>query len=149
MEPPFIYDKAPLLSKPCKLCEVVKRESGGEREIINTDEFIVLCPWASRVPYEILLLPKRHEKDFFSLKDEALKELSEILCKIFKALNKILGNFPFNFWFSNYYRGIKDYHWHLEILPRLTYFAGLELGSGVYINILYPEEACKNIKACL
>ncbi|MEM4312050.1 MAG: DUF4921 family protein [Nitrososphaerales archaeon] len=146
LEPPSITEKASSLGKECKLCKILEKEKGKERYIMSTENIIALCPWASRVPYEILIAPKKHEKNFFSLKEEELGELSFMLCKLFKALNAIIGPFPFNFWFYSLYKGLEDFHWHLEIFPRLTYLAGMELGAGVYVNILAPEDACKNIK---
>ena len=91
------------------------------------------------------MLPKQHEH-LFSPRDGSFKGLTEIFQKVLKQLNALLDNPPYNFMIhTSPFNGEHSdyYHWHIEILPKLTKMAGFEWGSGFYINPTPPEEAAK------
>lgn len=141
----------------CYLCDEIKAELKDHRRVVYENrEFVAYCPYASMYPFQVRIAPKNHHHDFASATDEALRQLSEVMQQTVKKLHKALVNPPFNFvlytsppvrynpGFPDYYHGIEQfYHWHIEILPRITTLAGFELGTDIYINPTPPEEAAK------
>ena len=146
------------LKERCIFCDIIKQElNEGTRVIAEIDGFLVLSPFAARFPFETWILPKKHSCDFYKLdKDEISKlavALKVTLCKLSKALNAppynyVIHTAPFrNTHKPGYWRTIdEDYHWHIEIIPRLTHMAGFEWGTGFYINPTPPEEAAKYLR---
>lgn len=141
----------------CYLCDEIKMElKEGKRVVYENQDFIAYCPYASLYPFQIRVAPKKHSHDFSSVTDDTLRQLSEVMQYAIRKLHKALINPPFNlvlytappprrdFSQPNYYYGIEQfYHWHIEILPRITTLAGFELGTDIYINPTPPEEAAK------
>jgi UDPglucose--hexose-1-phosphate uridylyltransferase len=138
----------------CIFCDLIKQElSSGERLILDLDGFIAIVPFACRFPFEVWILPKKHSCDIAKLDIDARvnlgKVLKIILSKIKKGLNDPAYNYvihtaPFRRPKVGYWRSIDvDYHWHIEIIPRLTRVAGFEWGTGFYICPLPPESAAK------
>lgn len=136
----------------CIFCDVVRQElDAKDRLIIDIDGFIAIVPFASRFPFEIWILPKKHSCDFVNLSGEHLWQLAKILKVALSKLKTGLQDPPFNFIIhtapfrrpkSGYWKTIEeDYHWHIEIMPRLTRVAGFEWGTGFYICPLLPENA--------
>jgi UDPglucose--hexose-1-phosphate uridylyltransferase len=104
------------------------------------DGLAVACPWASRVPYETVIAPVNPDPDPFSSLwlPPALKLLAELV----RRLRRLEGHVPLNVWLE---QGAGD--WRLVLFPRLTILAGLELGAGIYVNTLAPEEAAVRLGA--
>ena len=138
----------------CIFCDVIKQElDTGKRIVADVDGFVAFAPFASRFPFEMWILPKKHSADFANLPVGDRAALARILklalTKLKKALvdppyNIILHTAPFRMPKAGYWRTIDDdFHWHLEIMPRLTRTAGFEWGSGFYINPTPPEDAAK------
>ena len=129
----------------CIFCDIIHQESSDKKRIISeNDEFVALAPFAPRSPFETMILPKKHESSFLSNKNFNL--LAEILQKTLKQIDKVLDMPPYNLMFhtSPFRDEINNYyHWHIEIIPKLTKIAGFEWGSGFYINPTPPEEAAK------
>jgi UDPglucose--hexose-1-phosphate uridylyltransferase len=144
----------------CIFCDIIRQELGsGERVIYENEYFVVIAPFASRFPFEIWVLPRRHEFGFQLLPDEERLLLAQCLKEILKRLRKTLNDPPYNYVLHtspnpiprpgkpDYWGTIEyDYHWHIEIIPRLTKMAGFEWGSGLYINPTAPEEAAKYLR---
>ena len=142
----------------CIFCDIIKQElKDGLRVVAEVDGFVILSPFAARFPFELCILPKKHSCDFHKLeKDEVSKlaaALKIALCKISKALNDPPYNFVIhtapsrNVQKPGYWRTIDyDYHWHIEIIPRLTHVAGFEWGTGFYINPTPPEDAAAHLR---
>ncbi len=134
----------------CAYCDIIRGESEkGARILAESDRFIVFCPFASRVAGEIWIMPKRHSSCFDAAAPADLCALSRALHEALlrfsrrfhePALNYFLHSNPLQEPENSYY------HWHLEILPRLQYVAGFELGSGFYMNSLAPEEAARLLR---
>jgi len=140
----------------CVFCDIIEQEKDVEKRIVyENDHFIAYCPFASRFPFEICLLPKHHEVDFYAsrghVKDMALA-LKIVLLKLARALDNPQYNFlihtsPNRFTRRGYWHTImEDYHWHFEIIPRIVRTAGFEWGTGFYINPTPPEDAAKYLR---
>ena len=142
----------------CVFCDMIKQEISEDRRVIyKTDNFIAITPFCSRFPFEIWVMPIKHSCDFDNPKDINIYEFGKIYKSVFTKMHGVLGDFPFNAILhtapfrrrqkKGYWETIEnDYHWHIEIMPRLTQVAGFEWGSGFYINTVPPEEACKALK---
>jgi len=136
----------------CVFCDLIKQEiQTKDRLILDIDGFIAITPFASRFPFEVWILPKKHSCDFVNLDFDSRKYLASILKKVLIKLKKGLGDPPYNFVIHSapfrrpklgHWKSIDfDYHWHIEIMPRLTRVAGFEWGTGFYICPLPPENA--------
>lgn len=133
----------------CIFCDIINQElESGKRIIYENDRYVALSPFAPRDPFETWILPKRHESSFYP-PDKSFASLAEILQRILRQIDRVLDVPPYNFILhtSPFKEEINDYyHWHLEILPRLTRRAGFEWGSGFFINPTPPEEATKFLR---
>jgi UDPglucose--hexose-1-phosphate uridylyltransferase len=136
--------------KECVYCQMIRREfMENERVIESNRSFVAFCPFSSRSPFETWILPKSHSSDFSTLTEQEADDLATILGESFERLVNSLENPPFNLVLHTAptdLQATEYYHWHLEVIPRLTIFAGFELGSGVYINPTPPETAAKFLK---
>jgi UDPglucose--hexose-1-phosphate uridylyltransferase len=135
-EPPLA---AAEVGQPCRICAVIERElSEGARVVAERNGVVLLCPWAGRMPYELLVAPAEHEVD--GLESELLGTALALAADGLRRLRAVEGPRPANLWLHD------GTHWHLEVLPRLTILAGLELGAGVYLNPLAPEQAAAALR---
>lgn len=133
----------------CLYCEIVDRErSNGRRIVLESPAFIGFCPFASRFPFEIWLMPKEHSPMFDSVANDELPQLAFMLRQ---SLQRLAGTVdaPLNYVLHS--APLKEakrdhYHWHLEILPRISKIAGFELASGYYINTMAPESAARQLR---
>jgi UDPglucose--hexose-1-phosphate uridylyltransferase len=142
----------------CIFCDYIKQEVDlfGERLVLETEGFVVLSPFAARFPFEMWILPKRHSPDYATISDEEIVALAGVLKRVLMKLRVALGNPPFNYVLHHapfrrprggYWSTIEeDYHWHIELMPRLTRIAGFEWGSGFYINPTPPEVAAETLR---
>ncbi len=135
----------------CIFCDMIQHEIEKKVRIVERmDGFIAFAPYASRFPFEVWVLPEDHSADFFSLKNS--EGLAKIMKSVMSKLSVSLQDPPYNYIIHTapfrrmtspgYWKTIdSDYHWHIEIMPRLIKVAGFELGSGFYINPTPPESA--------
>jgi UDPglucose--hexose-1-phosphate uridylyltransferase len=142
----------------CVFCDIIKQETRLTREriIFENNQFVVLSPFAARVPYEMWVLPRQHNCDFVEIEEGQYAGLAEALKTALLKLRIAMDDPPFNFLIhtapfrrprAGYWSTIAgDYHWHLEIIPRLTRPAGFEEGSGFYINPVPPEAAAETLR---
>ncbi|MGM0598715.1 MAG: galactose-1-phosphate uridylyltransferase [Candidatus Rifleibacteriota bacterium] len=134
----------------CLFCDVVRQESKeGSRVVYENSEFIVFCPFAARFPFEMEITPKKHMPFFELIENNLVTSLGKALQTALKKMQKLLPGQPFNYVFhtspcSDSYKDF--YHWHIEIIPKLTKVAGFEWGSGFYINPTPPEEAAEMLR---
>jgi len=135
----------------CIFCEIIKMESKfKERVVYENEHVIAFCPHAPLWPFEVWIFPKKHIPSIHmseKSEDEILKALGIIL----KTYYKILDDPPFNFYLHTAYLTMKDhvaqkYHFHIEINPRLEKDAGFEMGAGINITIISPEDAAKILR---
>ena len=137
----------------CLVCELAREELKAGDRVVEAGDFLVLSPYDARFPFELLILPREHGHDFTQLsrRDAFAKALKGALTR----LRTLLGDVPYNFVLHTAPRGtdwpgIEDwYHWHLEIIPRLTKLAGFEWGTGMFINPMPPEAAAEHLRAAL
>jgi len=136
----------------CIHCVVRDEElQQGTRVVMETRGFVAYQPFASRVPFETWIVPKRHNSSFGHISDHAIPDLANVLRTVLWKLYYGLGNPEFNYIVHS--APIEDedkeyYIWHIQILPRLTLQAGFELGSGMYINVALPEETAAFMRDC-
>lgn len=129
----------------CLYCDLIAEElKKGDRVVAETDQFVVINPYASRVPYETWILPKMHCASFGLFPAVHLADLARVLKDTLFCLYQGLDNPAFNFAIdttTTFDEHAPYYHWHIRILPRLTTIAGFEIGSGIYISPALPEES--------
>ncbi|MBL7033291.1 MAG: galactose-1-phosphate uridylyltransferase [Candidatus Delongbacteria bacterium] len=148
------------LKERCIFCDIIQQELlEGSRLVSQGDEFVVLAPYASRFPFELAIYPRQHHYDFASAPENVIQALAVTLKDILSRMRIGLENPPFNCVLhtapnihheprrSNYWDTlVYDFHWHLELFPRLTRVAGFEWGSGYYINTTAPEDAARFLR---
>ena len=123
----------------CRICQYLHRERNeGTRVVEERHGLVLLCPFASRSPYECLVAPLEHEPNGFA--SERLGAALALAADALRRLHALDEPRPANLWLH------EAGHWHLEVLPRLTVFAAVELGSGLYVNTLAPEEAARALR---
>lgn len=134
----------------CVFCDIVRQEiMDQERIVTDFDSFITIQPFAARFPFETWLLPKTHQSSYLEMSDSDFWILARAVKDILTRLKRALNDPPFNFVLHT--RPISSehhqyYHWHFEIIPKLTRVAGFEWGSGFYINPTTPEEAAAYLR---
>jgi len=132
----------------CVFCDLIEHESKGPRLIYDGAEFAVFAPYASINPMEYWMLPKKHSANMLTLDDSGVAALAKTLKASLKALKDLVNDPPYNFGFhlaldkdaGNYY------HWHLEVYPKLSIWAGFEISTGTYINTVTPETAAESLR---
>ncbi|HZW56291.1 MAG TPA: DUF4921 family protein [Nitrososphaerales archaeon] len=153
--PPVIEEEAECMHASmselgvCAMCKVISLESTGPRQILSTDNFVSFAPWASTHAYEFWIFPKRHETSFLKVSQREIQDLATMLRSTLGALDAVLGNPSFNvaFHISSEKKTTKQIHWHIEVYPQVVKWAGLEKGSGVFINPVQPEQAAEALGA--
>ncbi len=139
-EPPLVAAERD--ARGCAVCSLLRFDTP-ERVVIEEGGLVVTCPYAGRTAYELLIAPRAHESDGFgSDLPAALRLLGEVV----RRLHVVSGPVPLNAWLHTAPFGVEG-HWHIEVVPRLTIPASLELGAGVYVNTLAPEQAAKILRA--
>jgi UDPglucose--hexose-1-phosphate uridylyltransferase len=115
----------------------------GQRIVAIDSEAVVICPFASRMPYEMMLIPRAPRGRFQDDGPLGAKLLHQALTRLEKALG---GLPPLNMWIRTAPAGAGEFCWHLDVVPRLAQLAGLEMGTGVSLNIVPPEQAATTLR---
>ncbi len=151
----------------CIFCDLIRQEMpGGERLVAENEHFVAVVPFAARFPYEVHIYPRRHQHDFPLITGEEKLALIDNLQNVLRRYYALLGdqerrwNVPYNMVLQtapntvarpgkpDYWGTIEyDYHWHIELIPRLTKMAGFEWGTGFYINVVQPERAAQELRS--
>ena len=133
----------------CLFCDIVRQElEDGRRVVLEDEDYIAIAPFAPRAPFETWILPRHHESHF-APRDGGFKGLAGIFQTVLKKIDAILDTPPYNFVVHTSPLDAEEseyYHWHIEIMPKLTKIAGFEWGSGFYINPTPPEEAAEFLR---
>lgn len=137
----------------CVFCRMVQQEiASGQRVVYQNDRFVALQPYAARFPFETWVLPREHAASFGDLAEADVVPFADVLQTTLHSLHTCLNNPPYNFIVHTApynYEPRHAYHWHLEIMPRLTQVAGFEWGSGFFINPVVPEDAARFLSGCI
>jgi len=135
----------------CVYCDIIHQEDNDNLRIVDTNEyFTAFHPFASRFPCDTSILPRQHESFFSDIQMSEVTELAVILKRLLLRFKTALNSPPYNFVIHTAPYTEEDmahYHWHIELIPRLSTQAGFEWGTGFYINSIAPEEAAKRILA--
>lgn len=128
----------------------------GDRIVWENDHFLVFCPYASRVPFETWILPKRSNPFFEDVTPAERESLAEAMQQVFHRLLFGLNDPPYNYYIHSApcddtgfvcdRSTFQHFRWHIEVLPRLSKFGGFELGTGLEINTALPEESAKFLR---
>ncbi len=134
----------------CLLCDMIKQElQSGVRLVLETQHFVAFEPFAARFPFETHIMPKRHHSHFESLEEAQSGELAGILRATMLKIEKAVNRPPYNYLIHTSPLNsppLEHYHWHFEIIPRITRVAGFEWGTGFYINPVPPEHAAQYLR---
>ena len=141
----------------CIFCDIMSEELRvGERIILETKYFVAFCPYAAQFPFESWIIPKSHCCAFHEITDDEIEDMGLILMTVLQKLRKIFVEPPFNYFIHtapnmvprrNHWHTLgEDFHWHLEIIPRLVRTSGFEWGSGFYVLPTSPENAAKYLR---
>ena len=143
--------QAPFQQKErCVFCDIMRQElKDGARVIAESADFVALAPYAPRFPFEAWLLPKRHRSRFEEATPGEFASLARMLKDTLRRMNATLTSPPYNLIVHS--APLQDdagpfYHWHIEVMPKLTRVAGFEWGTGFYINPTGPEEAAEVLR---
>ena len=138
------------MKERCVWCDVVRQERrDGSRLVLEEDGFVAVAPFAPRFPFETWVLPTSHRASFESLQPDEVDALARLLRDLIGRLGRLFGDPPYNF--ALHTAPLKDvdpehFHWHLELMPKLTRLAGFELGTGFFINPTPPEDAARFLR---
>jgi galactose-1-phosphate uridylyltransferase len=128
----------------CGVCEVLARD-GKALAVAERDGVVLLCPAASRAPYELLIAPREHEPEAW--RSGRFGAAVSLLAEGIRRLHRAEGETAVNAWLHTAPFRADDGHWHLEAVPRVTALGGFELGADVWINVLAPADAAEALRA--
>jgi UDPglucose--hexose-1-phosphate uridylyltransferase len=133
----------------CPFCRLVREEvRRADRLVWEDDDSIAFAPYASRSPFEIWIVPRHHDADFGRADARAVRATAEALRQVLGRVAAALDGPPYNLVLHT--APVREqvdgtYHWHWEIHPRLREIAGLELGTGLPVNPVSPEDAVEEL----
>jgi UDPglucose--hexose-1-phosphate uridylyltransferase len=141
----------------CVFCDILQEEIEKETRVIGlTEHFAAIAPYASRHPFEVMILPRRHDADFEAAGPEELADLARLTVALLQRLEQTLPEPAYNLFLysgpnrlaepGNWKTLADDFHWQIQILPRPRREGGFELGSGFYANPITPEEAAATLR---
>lgn len=134
----------------CVFCDMIAHERQEKLRIISENkDFLAFCPFVPRFAFETWIVPKAHNPNFKAIDDKKINSMASILKDTLMKIKKVLKDPPYNFIIHT--APVRDglneeFHWHLELMPKLTNVAGFEWGSGFYINPTSPELAAKCLR---
>ena len=135
----------------CIFCDIIERETNGPRLISEDNDFMVFAPYASINPMEFWILPKKHAPNILNLTVSEVSAFAKPLKSTLKALKDLVNDPPYNYGLHLALtpESKDSYHWHLEVYPKLSTWAGFEKSAGVYINTVTPETAAESFRKAL
>jgi UDPglucose--hexose-1-phosphate uridylyltransferase len=135
----------------CVFCDIIEQElRDGARVVFENEHAVAVAPFASRSPFEVWILPREHGAAFEAGTQAVYRDTAQALQAVTRGLRRALDDPPFNAMLHTAplgMQGLEHYHWHIEILPKLTSVAGFEWGSGFYINPTPPEKAAEFLRS--
>ncbi len=136
----------------CVFCDMITQElQDSVRVVAENQEFVLLSPYAPKSPFETWILPKQHQSCYEAITDQQTPYLASILNLALKKQAALLGDPSYNFMVHTapLHTDLPSFHWHIEIMPKLTQVAGFEWGSGFYINPAPPEDAARELRSII
>lgn len=132
----------------CPYCDILSSEADGPRLILENKKYVAFAPYASVNPMEFWIIPKKHAPTLLDLTQNDMQMLAETIHSCLNALKRLTNDPPYNYGFHiSLDKKAKDYfHWHLEVYPNLSIWAGFEKSTRMYINTVTPEIAAENMK---
>ena len=132
----------------CVFCDIIEREAKGPRLVFENKGFMVLAPYASINPMEFWIIPKKHASNILNLTPNEISAFAKVLKASLRALKELVNDPPYNYGFhlAINKEAQDSYHWHLEVYPKLSIWAGFEKSTGIYINTVTPETAASELK---
>jgi UDPglucose--hexose-1-phosphate uridylyltransferase len=134
----------------CIYCDIVRHEAAdGHRVVLETDHFLAFAPYAPRFPFETWIVPRHHASHYEAADAETIKGLGWVVRTILRQIDRVLERPAYNCVVHTapaQEGSMAYYHWHIELIPKLTKVAGFEWGTGFYINPTPPEEAAKYLR---
>ncbi len=133
----------------CLLCTTVEAELSADfRVVLDNDDVVVVCPYWSGTPFELLIIPREHEPHLQNATDASLRSVGVALRDAIGHLNAALGDISYNLGFHTApHQHTGQYHWHAHVWPNLVTQAGFERGTGVMINVVAPEQATDTLRS--
>ena len=139
------------MKERCVWCDILRQERRSRQRVVaEADGFMTLAPFAPRFPFETWILPVRHRSAFEESGIDEIRSLAVALRDLLGRINRALGDPPYNFMLHTapLREPVLDhFHWHLEVIPKLTRVAGFEWGSGFFINVVPPEDAAAALRS--
>lgn len=132
--------------------EVHRRIDVGQYVVERSEQFVAIKPFASRFEWELQILPLHHQSDYTQLADEDLADLARVVRRAMARLDAVVGGVQYNYFLHSIPHGSEfadchaSYHWHLEICPRTSIPTGFELGSGLFVSTISPEDAASRLR---
>ncbi|MGD0643451.1 MAG: DUF4921 family protein [Candidatus Bathyarchaeia archaeon] len=141
------YDKG----GSCVFCEIIEQEIKSPRLVSEDSDFVVFAPYASINPMEFWIMPTNHAPNILNLNADEVKAFAKTLKGSLKALKDLVNDPPYNYGFHlAINKEAQDYyHWHLEVYPKLSIWAGFEISTGIYINTVTPETAAESLRKAM
>jgi len=138
-------------TRKCLFCDILRKEKDSPRFIWENDSFFVFAPWASVHPLEFWIFPKEHRSTLLDVSKAEINSLAKAFRACFGGLNSLLNDPSYNFGFhmASTREAHDYYHWHLEVYPRLAIWAGFEKSTGMFINVVPPEDAAAELKGAV
>ncbi len=141
----------------CIFCDIIDEEARtGQRTIMRTEHFLAFCPYASKFPFEFWIIPLKHSCAFQDMTEEQISDLAPLMSELFRKLRRLLNEPSYSYVIHTSPNSIprrnlwhtlgEDYHWHIEVAPRLLRASGFEWGSGFYVNTTSPEDAAQYLR---
>jgi UDPglucose--hexose-1-phosphate uridylyltransferase len=134
--------------KTCVFCDLIRQEIQTPRLILDNEHFVVFAPYASVHPMEFWIIPKRHSPNIIDLTETEVEVFAQTIKTTLKALKDLVNDPPYNFGLHlALNKCVEDhFHWHLEVYPHLSTWAGFEKSTGMFINTITPETAASELK---
>jgi UDPglucose--hexose-1-phosphate uridylyltransferase len=133
----------------CLVCTTVEAEAAAGHRVVHADDrVLVVCPFWSGSPYEMLVMPRHHDVHVTDASPQDVTAVGRAVRTALVMLRSTLGETAYNLVFHTApHRHTGPFHWHVHVLPRVTSIPGFEQGTGVMINILPPEAAAQHLTA--
>ena len=134
----------------CVACQMIEWETSSQKRIVfENKDFLVICPFASKAAFEVIIAPKKHLSYFEKITEEEKIQLAEAFKVALSKLRKGLNDPAYNFYFHTAPCDGKNYdyyHWHWTIIPKTSTWAGFEIGTKIEISTIEPERAAEYLR---